>query len=319
MELLSIGTAEEAELITSYLAANRLSDTDYWTSGNQLGSHHWMWMATGERFNGSFNYWAAEEPFTSKQGNLCMSANNGAWVPQSCMDEKYFICELTRCFFVNFVSASRSSSQGALPTTPRIPLRRNKSPPRPIASQAQSPTHQPQQQRQPEPRPQPHRATAAQSQTRQPGTSSFPQPTVTPDRGITATTLDLTTFEGDTFPTTGEPPKTMPTPVPEELPEDTTDHVKIMPGVNLDLDRAVHNNEIIHSRPINPPTINPLQLLQPPTREFSTSSFSPSPFSSPSSPSSIPLQPEASSNFTVRRPLSRKETFSWAFLDQGSN
>lgn len=207
-----------------------------------------------------------------------------------------------------------SSFPSALPTTPRIPLRRNKSPPRPITSQAQHPTHQPQQHRQPAPRPQPLRATASQSQTRQPGTSRFPQPTVTADGGITATTLDLTTFEGDTFPTTQEPLKTMPTAVPEEEPEDTTDRIKIMPGVNLDLDPAVHNNEIIHSR-----HINPLRLLQPPTREFSTSPLSSSSFSSPSSSSSIPLQAEASSNFTVRRPLSRKETFSWAFLDQGSN
>ena len=41
-----------------------LSDRDYWTSGNQLGSHHWMWMATGQRFNTTFNYWVHDQAFT---------------------------------------------------------------------------------------------------------------------------------------------------------------------------------------------------------------------------------------------------------------
>ncbi|KAG0714548.1 C-type lectin 37Da [Chionoecetes opilio] len=63
MELLTIATAEEAEVISSYLAENRLTDTDYWTGGNQLGSHLWMWMATGQRFNSSFDNWAPEQAF----------------------------------------------------------------------------------------------------------------------------------------------------------------------------------------------------------------------------------------------------------------
>ncbi|XP_063861660.1 uncharacterized protein LOC135101514 isoform X2 [Scylla paramamosain] len=298
MELLSIGTAEEAELINSYLAANRLSNQDYWTSGNQLGSHHWMWMATGQRFNTSFNYWAHEESFT-KSTAACMSVNNGAWVPEDCMHEKYFICELTRCFFVNFVSANRGSSQG-LPVTPRITTHQGIKPSHHSGSQ--------QQQRQ------------ATQKTEQPKTTSSPtqpgahQPTTLSQQQVittsSTTTMIPTTYEDDTEPTTEMPLKTMPTTLPEDQLEEVTTIPqsrpdKVMSNIQLNSEPAAHNNEILESEPISP-----LQLLIPPTREFSPSS--------PSSSSSIPLRAEASTNFTVRRPLSRKETFSWALLDERS-
>lgn len=203
----------------------------------------------------------------------------------------------------------------ALPTTPRIPLRRNKSPHLSTTSRPPHTTRLPQQQRQPAPNSQQQRATVSQSQTHQPSNSHFPRPAVTANRVAAVTTLVPTTNEGDTFPTTQEPFKTMPTASPEEQPEETTSipqtgRVKIMPGLTLNLEPAIHNNEIIHSGPLNP-----LQLLMPPTRDFSRSH---STFSSSSLSSPIPLQAEASTNFTIRRPLSRKETFSWAFADQGS-
>ncbi|XP_045133538.1 uncharacterized protein LOC123517493 isoform X2 [Portunus trituberculatus] len=297
MELLSIGTAEEAELINSYLAANRLSDRDYWTSGNQLGSHLWMWMATGQRFNTTFNFWVHDESFT-KSTAACMSVNNGAWVPEDCMQEKFFICELTRCFFVNFVSANRGSSQG-LPVTPRI------------THQGIKPSHRSGSQQQ--------QSQAAQK-TEQPKTTDSPtqpgahQPTTPSQQHVittsSTTTVIPTTYEDDTRPTTQMPLKTMPTILPDDqleevtiIPQSRPDEVKSI--VQLNSEPAAHNNEILESGPISP-----LQLLIPPTREFLSSS--------PSSSSSIPLQAEASTNFTIRRPLSRKETFSWALLDERS-
>lgn len=112
MELLSFQGSEEAETINNYLSDNGYSNSDYWTSGNQLGSAMWIWMSTGQPFNNTFNYWAAGGPPLTKSQQSCMSHQKGIWSPQNCMDPKHFICEQTRCFYYNYVTTNRRASQG---------------------------------------------------------------------------------------------------------------------------------------------------------------------------------------------------------------
>lgn len=191
-----------------------------------------------------------------------------------------------------------------MPVTPRIPLRGNKSSHR-STLQHQHTRQQHQRHSTPNTEQQKTASPPAQPESRQSVTFQSQQPLVTTHR---TTTLTPTTYEETTLPITQMPLKTG---FPDnQFGEVTTipqsSHDKVMPGDNLDSEPAVHNNEIFQSGPISP-----LQLLSPPTQDFS-SSF-------PSSSSSIPLQAEASTNFTVRRPISRKETFSWALLDEQSN
>lgn len=37
-------------------------NSNYWTSGNQLGSEMWIWMSTGQPLNNTFNFWEAGGP-----------------------------------------------------------------------------------------------------------------------------------------------------------------------------------------------------------------------------------------------------------------
>ena len=40
--------------------------TDFWTSGNTLGTNTWLWLSNGSPFNGTFNYWPnGKEPLRS--------------------------------------------------------------------------------------------------------------------------------------------------------------------------------------------------------------------------------------------------------------
>lgn len=112
MELLSLEQSEETQDITNFLQENNYLGTEYWTGGNQLGSPMWIWMSTGQPFNNTFNFWAAGGPPLTKSDQACMSTQDNTWSPHNCMDSKSFICEQTRCFYYNYVTTNRVSSQG---------------------------------------------------------------------------------------------------------------------------------------------------------------------------------------------------------------
>lgn len=112
MELLSFQTQEESEAVTTFLSENGHGNSDYWTSGNQLGSEMWIWMSTGQPFNSSFQFWASGGPPLTKSQQSCTSSQKGIWSAQNCMDAKPFICEQTRCFYYNYVTTNRRPSQG---------------------------------------------------------------------------------------------------------------------------------------------------------------------------------------------------------------
>merc|ERR1712243_321386 len=46
MELVSLETVEEATALAEYLKI-AAAPVDYWTAGNALGAHSWIWMSNG--------------------------------------------------------------------------------------------------------------------------------------------------------------------------------------------------------------------------------------------------------------------------------
>jgi hypothetical protein len=109
MELVSLETAEEAIALTEYLRVGA-APVDYWTAGNALGAHSWIWMSNGAPFNGTFNYWPNGQPApvrstpTGTGSNECMVVSDRAktWKADNCNANHHFICEQTRCYFYNF-------------------------------------------------------------------------------------------------------------------------------------------------------------------------------------------------------------------------
>jgi len=116
MELLSIGTEEEKDILLDHLIENNYMASDYWTSGNQLGSQMWLWMSSGQPFNSTWSSWAPPGAPLVKGNKGCVSQIKGIWSAQNCMDNKHFICEQTRCFYFNYVTTNRGQSSGAQPT-----------------------------------------------------------------------------------------------------------------------------------------------------------------------------------------------------------
>lgn len=111
MELISLETAEEAQNIADYLSQG--TATDFWTSGNTLGTNTWLWLSNGSPFNGTFNYWPnGKEPLRSTDANcLLVTDQTQTWTSQNCVQNNHFICEQTRCYFYNFNPfASRDTS-----------------------------------------------------------------------------------------------------------------------------------------------------------------------------------------------------------------
>jgi len=111
MELISLETAEEAQNVADYLSQG--TATDFWTSGNTLGTNTWLWLSNGSPFNGTFNYWPnGKEPLRSTDANcLLVTDQTQTWTSQNCVQNNHFICEQTRCYFYNFNPfASRDTS-----------------------------------------------------------------------------------------------------------------------------------------------------------------------------------------------------------------
>lgn len=111
MELLSLERQEEVLALNTFFNQNNYWTSDYWTSGNQLGSAMWIWMSTGQPFNVTFSYWPTAGPPLTKTQQACVSTGAGTWTAQNCMDSKPFICEQTRCFYYNYVTSNRAASK----------------------------------------------------------------------------------------------------------------------------------------------------------------------------------------------------------------
>ncbi|KAF2359506.1 C-type lectin-like [Trinorchestia longiramus] len=112
MELLTENTQEEAESLHSFLSSNGYADQSFWTSGNQLGSSQWLWMTSGLPYNTSFSYWAVQqEPLATSSDDSCMLLQTGKWRTASCTQPHHLICQLTRCFFFNYVRSNTPSTQ----------------------------------------------------------------------------------------------------------------------------------------------------------------------------------------------------------------
>ncbi|XP_063585566.1 uncharacterized protein LOC134762980 isoform X1 [Penaeus indicus] len=279
MELLSFQGIEETEVINSYLSDNGYSNSEYWTSGNQLGSEMWIWMSTGQPFNNTFNFWAAGGPPLTKSQQSCMSHQKGTWSPQNCMDPKHFICEQTRCFYYNYVTTNRRSSQGnsttagitGSPASPSLrpvrPLRRP-SIPTPASVLQGDPQTQPADTHNP----------PAINET----LLNDDQLTSTPIAKLMSTTISP---EADikVMPTEAPPQQD-----PKEMP------VTSPPKATASEPIVIANNEIL------PASVNSeFLLLQPPTKDFDAGAT------------------EETSTANVRL-LSRQETFSWALKDSSS-
>ncbi|XP_068209125.1 uncharacterized protein [Palaemon carinicauda] len=302
MELLSLEQSEETSDINTFLTENSYISTDYWTSGNQLGSAMWLWMSTGQPFNSTFNNWAAGGPPLTKSQQSCMSTQDTTWSPHNCMDSKAFICEQTRCFYYNYVTTNRVSSQGNTTVLPGITRITNR--PQPIRGTIQSQAGASQTIRQKE-----NEQTFLSSSTEGVDKDNQASNTVvTSETPASTTTPTESTSLDDEFTTTNplDDPKTVPnidqietiasTPLPKP--------VKVMPIVLPSIDDPstdAQNNEII-------PTERDfsLHLLLPPTKEFSFIEAKPSTTSVPPS-------------LNIMEILSRKETFSWALTDGKSD
>jgi len=112
MELVSLENAEEAIALSEYLRSGA-SQVDYWTAGNSLGAHSWIWMSNGAPFNGTFNYWPNANPPPVRSGNnpgtnecMLITERGKTWKAESCNQAHHFICEQTRCYFYNFAPSA---------------------------------------------------------------------------------------------------------------------------------------------------------------------------------------------------------------------
>ncbi|XP_066949751.1 uncharacterized protein [Macrobrachium rosenbergii] len=292
MELLSLEQSEEATEVNVFLRENSYISTDYWTSGNQLGSAMWLWMSTGQPFNSTFNYWGAGGPPLTKSQQSCMSTQDATWSPHNCMDSKAFICEQTRCFYYNYVTTNRVSSQGNTTVLPGITRITNR--PQLIRGTTQ-----------------PQTGASSTDIVETPTQASNTKDTTETPISAVVTTEPAGPLEEDYTTTIPQGvPKIMPTiqetdTIPSTALQEGTSHpVKVMPIVLPNIDdpsNDAKSNEIV-------PTLQDsfLQVLQPPTREFTSTATK-------SSTPSVPA------NVNLMEILSRKETFSWALADGTSD
>ncbi|XP_044256707.1 uncharacterized protein LOC123006351 isoform X2 [Tribolium madens] len=138
LQLVSFETKEKADSITQYLKNAGYDKFDFWTSGNRLGTHMFLWMSTGLPFNATFNYMkkaegddengatisdivsgstspqrtARESDSGSANGCVVLKAPNFEWDTDDCVSIKDFICEQTRCYYYNYGSIPVSTAQG---------------------------------------------------------------------------------------------------------------------------------------------------------------------------------------------------------------
>ncbi|KAG7174329.1 C-type lectin 37Da-like [Homarus americanus] len=296
MELLSFERLEETNQLTDFLRNNDYITSDYWTSGNQLGSEMWIWMSTGQPFNTTFNNWAAGGPPLTKSQLSCMSTERETWSAQNCMDAKHFICEQTRCFYYNYVTTNQGTPQGNTTILPGVTQVTSRPPLRPvrplthIASHQSTVNHRQQQQAQPNPsEDSPFVSNQSEFSENTVSISSLITTTPTPLKEMTPTPTNIKVMvtPSPLKIMTPTPPniKVMVTPTPEQVtkimsptPEQMTKimpptappqgQLKLMSLINVSLenpDNATFNNEII------PTDLIPhLQLLQLPVHEFTS-------------------------------------------------
>ncbi|KAL3288921.1 hypothetical protein HHI36_003366 [Cryptolaemus montrouzieri] len=101
MNLLSINTESEEDVITNFLTKSKIAEV--WTSGTDLAEEgKFVWLSTGQPFN--FTDWAANEPDNSGSIEDCVQIVLGAshskqyvWVDTICDELSYFICEVPEC------------------------------------------------------------------------------------------------------------------------------------------------------------------------------------------------------------------------------
>ncbi|XP_053629559.1 uncharacterized protein [Cherax quadricarinatus] len=306
MELLSFERLEETQQIDEFLKANGHAKSAYWTSGNQLGSAMWIWMSTGQPFNSTFNFWAAGGPPLVKSQQSCMSTEGSIWSAENCMDNKHFICEQTRCFYYNYVTTNRATTQGNTTILPGVTQVSNRAvlhlvkkiTPHPSSGstiQEQQQDEQIQKEKESQPNP-----TA-------PSPSASIQSLITKSRASIPSVTAFTTPSSLKIMTSPQPDinETITTTTEQLIkimpPTTELQQIKVMPAAELKPENpanATYTNEIIPNH-----QISPLQLLQPPTKEFT-----------PSEP-----EREKHTNKTLAGILSRKETFSWALKDDTSH
>ncbi|KAL3285470.1 hypothetical protein HHI36_000002 [Cryptolaemus montrouzieri] len=101
MQLLSIMTREENDLILTYLYNFSKNLVDLWTSGSDLGEEGtFVWLSTGKGLN--FTYWGNGQPDNAGNDENCLEiwkfdGKTYAWNDRSCMFDAHFICELKNC------------------------------------------------------------------------------------------------------------------------------------------------------------------------------------------------------------------------------
>ncbi|XP_018018172.1 C-type lectin domain family 4 member A-like isoform X2 [Hyalella azteca] len=109
MELLTEDSQEDAQVLRTFLNNNGYGRQSFWTSGNQLGSSQWLWMTSGQPYNTSFTYWAPAAKLTSSN-EQCMLLDAEQWKTASCTQPHHFICQITRCYFFNYVRSNPPST-----------------------------------------------------------------------------------------------------------------------------------------------------------------------------------------------------------------
>ncbi|KAK3860333.1 hypothetical protein Pcinc_033606, partial [Petrolisthes cinctipes] len=309
MELLTLETQEEVLALNTFLSDNNNGRSEYWTSGNQLGSAMWIWMSTGQPYNTTFHYWPASGPPLTKTQQSCMSKGSQTWTAENCMDSKAFICEQTRCFYYNYVTSNRqTSNQGNTTNTSGVSRFQSSSRTSPIPLPLTR--NRPQQQQQQNSglvkiMPTTTTTPSSSSPLKIMPTTSSPLKIMPLTSPAPLTTMP-TTQALKIMPTISSPPtKIMPTvftPTAKIMPTTTETMLKSMPATLKPMpapapppgttqSASSHNNEIV--------PISPLALMQPPLHEFVPS----------------PLTATEPPNSTLTQQHSRKETFSWALLD----
>lgn len=89
LQLASFETKEKADSITQYLKNAGYDKYDFWTSGNRLGTHMFLWMSTGLPFNATFNYMKKSEGDDENDASIS-DIVSGSTSPQRTARERYF-------------------------------------------------------------------------------------------------------------------------------------------------------------------------------------------------------------------------------------
>lgn len=99
MELASLETEEENEIILDYMKTKLDKMDRFWISGNDLAKEkHFTWLSTGEPF--TFTYWGISQPDDDVGDEDCVEIRNFGklvWNDESCLLSQNFICESRDC------------------------------------------------------------------------------------------------------------------------------------------------------------------------------------------------------------------------------